>query len=157
MKSSLKLLLTGVFFIASMMLIGTLSAQSSIDSVSMLVKSLLSPPKLQGLSIADAFTQASTYFAAIVTFCFIYLSQWVPGVKQFLAKIPSGYLRALVLGGAMLWVIVANGGLYDTQAIVAFIFSNVIWEVVKNLLPPAPVKQVVDIEDPTIGIGAAVN
>lgn len=145
MKLKFKCLFASLLLMMSMVFLNTLSAQTSIDSLSTLVKTLLSPPKLQGLTMGDAFTQASTYFAAILTFAFIYLSQWVPPIKKLASKIPSGYLRAIVLGGSMLWVLVANGGLYDTQAIIAFVFSNIIWEVVKGFLPTSPPVQTTEL------------
>lgn len=118
----------------------------SIDSIGTLFNTLLNPPNLKGQSLTQAFSTASTYIAAIIAFAVIYLAQWIPFVRELLAKIPSGYLRAIVVGGGALWAIVANSGIYDTQAIVAFVLSNVIWEILKNILPQTPIKQALNTE-----------
>ncbi len=112
----------------------------SIDSISSLVNTLLNPPNVKGQSLTQAFSTASTYIAAIFAFAAIYLAQWIPFVRDLLAKIPGGYLRAIIVGGGALWAIVANAGIYDTQAVVAFVLSNVIWEILKNILPQTPIK-----------------
>jgi hypothetical protein len=118
-----------------------LMAQAQVDSLSMLVTTLLKLPTLKGVPLTQAFMTGSTYIAAFVAFASIYLAQWIPFVKTALAKIPSGYLRAIIVGGGALWAIVANTGVYDTQAVVAFVLSNVIWEILKNVLPTSPMKQ----------------
>ena len=116
----------------------------SMDSIGTLVNTLLNPPNLKGQSLTQAFSTASTYIAAVIAFAAIYLAQWIPFVRELLAKIPGGYLRAIVVGGGALWAIVANSGIYDTQAIVAFVLSNVIWEILKNILPQTPIKKAIN-------------
>jgi hypothetical protein len=126
MKKSLKLFLFGLLVCLSVPLFA-----QPIDSVLKLITTIISPPSIKGMDISVAFTQVTTWISAIMVVVFVYGAQLVPVLGDTLKKIPSGYIRALVIGGGLLWVIVVNGGLYGSQAVIAFVISNVVWEVYK--------------------------
>lgn len=102
-----------------------------LDSIVKLFTTIISPPNVKGMDIGMAFTQVTTWISAIMVVVFVYGAQLVPVLGDTLKKIPSGYIRALVIGGGLLWVIVVNGGLYGSQAVIAFVISNVVWEIYK--------------------------
>jgi hypothetical protein len=74
------------------------------------------------------------WLSAVLTFIIVYVAQWIPGVAHGLSYL-RGFLRAIVIGGAVLICFLKYGYLNIQEALMAYIAAGVVFEALENYLP----------------------
>jgi hypothetical protein len=102
-------------------------AQETLENV---VATVINPPKIAGMSLTEAFSTVSTYVAAVVVLCSVFVVKYIPGLNTVFETIKP-YFRAITIGVAVIWVLLSYGKLSDTQAGISFVLSNLFYELIK--------------------------